>query len=387
VAKAKGKRSPTLKDVALRAGVSPKTVSNVVNNWPYVTDETRQKVLKEIDLSGYRPSVLARSLVTGETRTIGVVITDISNPFFGQAIRGCEDGLNEAGYSIMLCDTDENPAKEKQYLNTLAGKSVDGLILWGCRTGRNEVLAATGNIPIVAIDTNFDDKSENITIIEADNESGARNAVGHLLRSGRRRIGYLAGPEQRKTAERRISGYVHALAEAGVAFDPGLVTPGLPSIRGGYEAALRLLDNQSIDALFCYNDLMAIGAIVACNHKDLSIPGDIALVGFDDISISALMNPSLTTVRIAQYDLGKLSSSSLLDRLQGRVAEPLKIVFPTELQIRNSCGTKVLTRKEIGSILENMVQSIAVDLPGSYPVTTRESAPAPKAKGREERNE
>ncbi|MEI6385684.1 MAG: substrate-binding domain-containing protein, partial [Spirochaetota bacterium] len=247
------------------------------------------------------------------------------------------------------------------------GKSVDGLILWGCRTGRNEVLAAAGSIPIVAIDSNFDDKSRNITIIEADNERGAQNAVGHLLRAGRRRIGYLAGPEQRKTAERRMSGYRQALAEADIAFDTCLVTPGLPSIRGGYKAALRLLDCQSIDALFCYNDLMAIGAIVACSHKDLSIPGDIALVGFDDISMSALMSPSLTTVRIAQYDLGKLSSAQLLDRLQGRVSEPKKIIFPTELQIRNSCGTRVLTRKEIDNILENMVQSIAVDLPGKYP--------------------
>jgi DNA-binding LacI/PurR family transcriptional regulator len=154
-----------------------------------------------------------------------------------------------------------------------------------------------------------------------------------------------------------------ALADAGLPFDPCLVVPGLPSIRGGYEAALRLLDNQIIDALFCYNDLMAIGTIVACNHKDLSIPGDIALVGFDDISISALISPSLTTVRIAQYELGKLASSLLIERLQGKILESQSITFPTELQIRNSCGTKILTRKEIGAILENMVQSIAVDLP------------------------
>jgi LacI family transcriptional regulator len=367
MARTKGKRPPTLKDVAGRAGVSPKTVSNVVNNWPYVTEQTREKVLKEIKATGYRPSVLARSLVTGETRTIGVVITDISNPFFGQAIRGCEDGLNDAGYSIVLCDTDENLAKEQQYLNTLGGKGIDGLILWGGRSTKDEVLAAAGNIPIVAIDTDCDDKSENITVIEIANEKGAQNAVGHLLRAGRRRIGYLAGPGQRQTAEKRLSGYRQALADARIAFDPCLVVSGLPSIRGGYEATLRLLDSQAIDALFCYNDLMAIGAIVACNHKDLSIPGDVGLVGFDDISMSALISPSLTTVRIAQYDLGKLAASLLLDRLQGRETEPRKITFPTELQIRNSCGTKVLTRQEIGSILESMVQSIAVDLPGGYP--------------------
>ena len=367
MAKAKGNRSPTLKDVADRAGVSPKTVSNVVNNWPYVTEETRNKVLREIKATGYRPSVLARSLVTGETRTVGVVITDISNPFFGQAIRGCEDGLNDAGYSVMLCDTDEDLAKEQRYLNTLGGKGVDGLILWGGRSTRDEVLAAAGKVPIVAIDSDCGGEAENITVVEIDNEDGAKGAVGHLLKSGRRRIGYLAGPGQRQTAEKRLSGYRVALAEAGFDFDPCLVASGLPSIRGGYEAALRLLDKQRVDALFCYNDLMAIGAIVACSHKDLAIPADVALVGFDDISMSALISPPLMTVRIAQYDLGKLAASLLLDRLRGEVAKPMRIVFPTELQIRNSCGTRVLTRQEIGSILESMVQSIAVDLPGEYP--------------------
>lgn len=367
MAKSKGKTAPTLQDVADRAGVSAKTVSNVVHSWPYVAERTRERVLEEIKATGYRPSALARSLVTGETLTIGVVITDISNPFFGQAIRGCEDGLNDAGYSIVLCDTDENLAKERQYLDTLTGKGIDGLILWGGRSTRAEVLEAAGGIPIVAIDANFEADAPNITVIEIENEEGAQKAVSHLLRAGRRRIGFIAGPGQRQTEEKRLAGYRSALAEAGIAFDPCLVSPGLPSIRGGFEATLKLLDTQSVDALFCYNDLMAIGAIVACNHKDLSIPADIGLVGFDDISISALISPSLTTVRIAQYDLGKLAASLLLERLKGQASEARKVVFPTELQIRNSCGTKVLSRQEIRSILENMVQSMAVDLPVGLP--------------------
>ena len=367
MAKPKSKRAPTLKDVADRAGVSPKTVSNVVNNWPYVTEKTREKVLREIKAAGYRPSALARSLVTGETRTIGVLITDISNPFFGQAIRGCEDVLHDANYSIVLCDTDENLAKERRYIDTLAAKGIDGLILWGARSSSDEVFAAAGTIPIVAIDTDMGEGSDTTTVIDVDNERGAQMAVAHLLRAGRRSIGYLAGPGQRQTAEKRLSGYRRALTEAGLVFDPCSVAPGLPSIRGGYEAAGRLLGSRKIDALFCYNDLMAIGAIVAIGHLGLAIPEDIALVGFDDISISALLNPPLTTVRIAQYDLGRLAASQLLERLQGSVDEPRKILFPTELQIRNSCGTKVLTRQEIGAILETMVQSKAVDLPDGYP--------------------
>ena len=369
-------RPPTLADVASYAKVSAKTVSNVVNNRPYITEETRNKVRHAIAALGYRPSALARSLVTGRTQTIGIVIPDVSNPFFGQAILGCEKVLIESGYHTVLCDTGENVGEERRYLDTLAAKGVDGLMIWGGQIPLKEVLRITaGRISILTVDSASENLEGNVTAVYVENENGAVQAVRHLISSGRRRIGHLAGPSYRLTAQKRLNGYSKALAAAGMELDPCLIIEGPPSIRGGYRSALRLLENQKLDALFCYNDLMAIGSIVACKHLGISIPEDLALVGFDDITVSALITPSLTTVRIAQYDLGRRAGTLLLERLDGREAEPRSVDFPVELQVRNSCGTKTLTQKEMRDILENLVSSVAVDLPEHYPGSCGKEGP------------
>ena len=356
----------TLADVARHAGVSAKTVSNVVNDWPYVSDEMRQKVKAAIDELGYRPSALARSLVTGRSNTIGVVLPDISNPFFGQAVRGCEDALNEAGYSVFLCNTDESIAKERYYLDTLAGRGVDGLILWGSAGSASLAEVIDNGMPLVTVDSSAEGCCGNATHVTVDNTRGAALATRHLIDRGRHRIGHLAGPALRQTAIRRQAGYREALAEAGLPFDPCLVIDGAPSIRGGYRVATQLLKAQRPDALFCYNDLMAVGAGVACRQLGLSIPRDVALVGFDDIVIAALVTPALTTVRIAQYELGKLTSQFLLERLQNKNLPPKTVVFPVELQVRNSSGGRRLSRKQMNDLLENLVSSLAVDLPDDY---------------------
>ncbi len=367
------KSFPTLNDVAAYAGVSPKTVSNVVNNNVNVAERTRTKVQEAIAAVGYRPSALARSLVTGQTKTIGVMIPDVSNPFFGQSILGCEKILNAGGYSVVLCDTEENFDKERRYLATLMEKGADGLILWGGQMEGRELAGLTaGRVPVIAIDTAIEESAENITTVKVENERGAHAAVRHLLQAGRKRIGHISGPLQRATARRRSIGYRSALGEGGVAFDPCLVVETAPSIRAGYRAALQLLDNKHLDAVFCYNDLIAIGAVVACNHLGISIPGDIALVGFDDITIAALITPSLTTVRIAQYDLGKLAATLLLERLEKRDLAGSSIDFPVSLQIRNSCGTKSLSQNDMRTILDTIASSEAVDLPVDFPEQCKE---------------
>jgi LacI family transcriptional regulator len=358
------KKRITLRDIAAIANVSTKTVSNVVNNWPYVTEETRRKVQEAIHTLGYYPNRLARSLVTGQTGTIGIVLPDISNPFFGQAIRGCEDVLNGSGYSIFLCNTDENVTKECYYLDTLISLEVDGLILWGSRTSCDSLARfANKRLPVVAVDCAAAAKYGPMTSIDVDNVGGALIAMQHLLRQGRRVVAHLAGPAQRLTAQRRFFGYRRALEDAGIPYDPHLVIEGLPSIRGGYRAAMQLLSLQRPDALFCYNDLMAVGAMIACRQLGLSIPRDLALVGFDDIIVSLLVVPALTTVRIEQYELGKLAARLLLERLQDGDMAPKSMLFPVELQVRNSCGARRLSNKQIGRQLEHLVTSIAVDLP------------------------
>jgi LacI family transcriptional regulator len=355
------RKSITLRDVAKYAGVSPKTVSNVINNWPYITDATRQKVQDAIDTLGYRPSGLATSLRTGWTNTIGVMIPDITNPFFGQAVRGCEDVLYAAGYSIFLCNTGEDPEKERTYLDMLVSRGVDGLLMFGARSNDAVLTAIVHDaIPIVAEDSPA--KHNNTTGIDIDNVSGARMATEHLAARGHKRIGHLAGIVGRQAAETRIEGYRQGLENAGLSYERDLVYRCMHSIRGGYQSALRIIQEQKPTALFCYNDLMAIGAMVACRQLDLDVPKDMAIVGFDDIAIASLVEPALTTVRVRQYEMGRLASQLLLERLSGKKIPPAHILFPVELVVRSSCGARRLSRKQLNEMLEHLFKTELADL-------------------------
>jgi LacI family transcriptional regulator len=354
----------TIKDVAAYAGVSPKTVSNAVNDWPYMREETRQKVKEAIRALGYRPSHLARGLVTGRTGTIGLVLPDISNPFFGSAVRGIEDVLYHAGYSIYLCNTDEDLHKEQSYLDKLFGQGVDALIVWGSRLNSSELFNHISNdLPLVMVDCVTQEGGFNHTSLTVDSLGGAEVATAHLIRQGHRQIAHLAGPSQRPTAGLRIQGYRQALQAAGIPFDFKLVVEGKPTIRGGYNAACQLLEHQKPAALFCYNDLMAIGAMAAAQQYELNIPHELALVGFDDIVLASLVEPALTTMRIAQYDLGKLVGELLLERLHNQEKPTKNVLYPTELVVRGSCGAKRFSRKQKQTLLQNLVDTVSVDLP------------------------
>lgn len=361
IRKRRPKKKVTLTDVAKHAGVSPKTVSNVLNDWPYISDETRQKVQASIEALGYRPSALATSLRTGRTKTIGVVIPDITNPFFGQAVRGCEDVLYAAGYSIFLCNTNEDPVKEQSYLDMLTRRGVDGLLMFGARSSA-EVLSQVvhDDIPIVAEDSPA--QHSNTTVIDIDNVRGAVIATRHLLELGHQRIGHLGGPAQRLAAVHRLEGYRQALDETSRGYEARLALRCQPTIRSGYRAALQLLASEKPTALFCYNDLMAIGAMVACQQLKLRIPADIALVGFDDIAIASLVTPALTTVRVRQYEIGRRASELLLERLAGGEPVQKRVLFPVELVVRSSCGARRLSRRQTMAMLEHLLDSDLVDL-------------------------
>jgi LacI family transcriptional regulator len=357
----KPKKSVTVRDVARHAGVSLRTVTNVINDWPYVTDETRAKVRRSIDLLGYRPSRLASSLRTGHTNTIGVMIPDITNPFFGQVVRGCEDVLYAADYSIFLCNTNEDPQKQASYLEMLVDRGVDGLLVFGARsTGETPAGIVHDDLPVVSEDSPV--QNRNTTTIDIDNAGGAQMAVAHLLALGRRRIAYLGGPTQRLAAEHRLQGYRQALAQAGVVYDEALVQRCAPSIRGGLQSALALLREKLPDALFCYNDLMAVGAMVACRQLGLSVPRDVAVVGFDDVAIASFVEPALTTVRVRQYDLGRLASELLLERLADREGLRDQVLYPVELVVRNSCGARRMGRKQQDEMLERLLRTELADL-------------------------
>jgi len=357
-------RPVTIKEVARIAGVSIKTVSNVVNDWPYVSEETRQKVLDVIREVGYRPNYSARSLVTGKTKTIGVIIPDISNPFFGMAIRGCEDLLFQKEYSLVLCNTNEDINRERFNLELLMSRGVDALIVWGARNECTKIEEYTGDqIPLVTVDLPGCPLSGNHTGVTVNSQEGAFEAVRHLIDLGCRRIGHLEGPDIRMTAQRRVNGYRQALESAGIPYDPNLLVSDAPSIRGGFRAAMEILTSRKPDAIFCYNDLMAVGALVAAREKKINVPQDLMVCGFDDITMASMTEPPLTTIRINQYKLGHLTGRLVLDRLEKKIEGPQAISFPVALQVRGSTNRNSFGNEERISILENLISSLTADDP------------------------
>ena len=356
------KRRVTMSDVAAHAGVSIKTVSNVINDWPYMTDETRQKVLQAIEAVGYRPNQMARSLVTGRTRAVGVVVPDIANPFFGVAVRGCEDVLFEAGYSIFLCNTNEDVSRERYYLDQLLSRGVDALILWGTRICCAELEAIVGTeTSLVTVELGEEPTGPNHICINVDNLRGARIATEHLIEMGYRRIAHLAGPAGRITRELRLQGYQQALESAGIFSSPQLIESEHPSIRGGFRATCRLMQAEKPEAIFCYNDLMALGAVLAARHLGLTIPDDLALVGFDDIEMASMIDPPLTTMRIAHYRLGKLTGEVVLERLHSGEPARKLILSPVELQVRGSSGKLLFTEQQRKTMLDSLISSLVED--------------------------
>jgi LacI family transcriptional regulator len=345
-----------MKDVAAVAGVSIKTVSNVVNDWPYVSAETRRKVQEAIEQVGYRPNRAARSLVTGKTDTIGVIIPDISNPFFGAAMRGCEDVLYEGGYNLFLCNTNEQVERERHNLDLLVGRDVDGLILWGTRLCCEELRGLISpELPLVTVELEEQPLRTRHVCINIENSKGALSATKHLIEQGYQRIGHIAGPRDRMTARQRVQGYQKALQSAGIEPLPELTREAFPSISGGYSAALELLRDEQPEAVFCYNDLMALGVYVAARELDKGIPKDLAVVGFDGIVMSPIIDPPLSTVRIEQYELGQMAGEVVLDILQGNQDDPVVIPFPVKLDVRRSSGATFLRAEDERSMWRSII--------------------------------
>jgi LacI family transcriptional regulator len=348
-------RSTTLEDIARHAGVSTKTVSNVVRDWPYVGDETRRKVQEAIEALGYRPNRAARSLVTGKTETVGIIVPDVGNPFFGTAIRGCEEALFAGGYHVFLCNSNEEADRERYYMESLLSRCVDAVILWGAHIASSDLERMIGTeTPLVTIEMGDEPVTPNHSNFNVDNLAGARLATEHLLQQGHRRIAHLAAGADRVTSALRAAGYRQAMEAAGL---PVIVVRDQPTIGGGSRAAHQILTATPPEAIFCYNDLMAIGAMLTARQLGFSLPGDLALVGFDDITISAMIEPPLTTMHIAQYDLGHLAGQEVLRRLSGQVSSSRLITVPVELVVRGSSGTALFGEQERKAMFDSLAES------------------------------
>lgn len=328
-----------MSDVARQAGVSLMTVSRVINQKEDVSPETRQRVLQVISELGYRPSAIARSLATQETRTIGLVVPDVTNPFFADITRGVERLAYAQGYHVFLCNAEENPDRELAVIQSLEEKRVDGLILCSSRLEENLLVEVLSRLPAVVLinrRVNSIERDPFESVILDDETSGC-HATQHLLHRGHTCVGFLAGPANSYSGIRRLKGYLAALEAVRQTPEPGWIRHCQPTVAGGYQAALAFLDeNPQLTAVFCYNDLVAVGVLQACQELKRRVPEDLAVVGHDDIPLAALVTPALTTCRVPRDELGEKAVETLLDRLHDCPGGCQQATLQTELIIRQS---------------------------------------------------
>ncbi|MDH3674143.1 MAG: LacI family transcriptional regulator [Anaerolineae bacterium] len=312
---ANAKKRATIKDVAALAGVSYQTVSRVINKKGEISPDTQQRVLEAAASLDFRPSRVARGLVTQRTHTVGLIISDITNPFFPEVARGVQDLARSMDYNVFLCNTDDDPAEDLQALHSLATQAVDGIILFGYYLSEDELNRFADNYrPIVLINRLVEHPSVNRVVV--DNYAGAKLAVDHLIEQGHTAIGMLVGVESATSPIRRVSGFRDALATHGLHANDDWIVSGPATLTSGYDHARELLtQHPEITAVFAYNDLMALGALRACRDVGLSVPGDCAVVGFDNIQLAGMVTPSLTSIHIDKYALGQEAMARLLEMI------------------------------------------------------------------------
>jgi LacI family transcriptional regulator len=311
------------------------TISRVLNDKGEISSATRQRVLEAVHDLNYRPSRVARSLATHQTFTIGLIVPDITNPFFAAIVRGAEDIAWEYNYNILLCNSVEKQERENAALQLLEETQVDGLILCSPRLCDAQLLPLLKAYSSVVV-FNRQVPGELADVVRIDDVDGGRQAANHLLQIGRRVLGCLTGPAHSFSGRARVQGITLAAEVAAYPLNPDLQIPCLPTWEGGYTTAQTLLKTYpEIDSLICYNDLVAVGALQACLDSGKRVPEDIAIVGFDDILLARTTRPAVTTLRVSTYEVGAKLMRLLLDRVQGR-SEPDEVVIKPELIIRAS---------------------------------------------------
>jgi LacI family transcriptional regulator len=330
-------RRVTMADVAREAGVSLMTVSRVINDKDGVSAATRRRVWAIVERLDYRPSGIARGLATQRTGTLGLVVPDVANPFFADVARGVEHVAHAEGYNVFLCNTEEDPRRELAVLQSLEEKRVDGVVLCSSRLGEEELRASLARHPATVLVNRRLEGERVVGAVLLDDAAGGRLVVGHLLEGGHRAVGLLAGPPASHSGRQRAQGYRAALAAAGLLPRPAWQVSCGANVDAGQRAARDLLaGHPELTALFCYNDLVAVGALQACTDLGLRVPDDVAVTGFDDIRLAALVTPPLTTCRVPRYDLGARATRLLLDRVAGRRESAEEVVLELALVTRAS---------------------------------------------------
>ncbi len=332
----------TISDVAKRAGVAPVTVSRVINHADNVSPATRERVERAIEELGYVPSGVAQSLRSKRTRTLALVVPDVTNAFWTTVARGVEDAAQSQGYTVLLGNTDENLAKQLRYLDVVVGQRVDGVIIAPTDSrAENLTILQRRNIPTVVMDRYIEGWS--VDTVRGDSISGARALVQHLIGLGHRRIAMISGPSDTSTAADRVIGYAIALNEANLFLDPSLIKYGEFRASSGERLTYEVLEEEPrVTAIFAANNAIAMGVVDALARRGLHVPQDIALVCFDDLPNTSHFFPFFTVAVQPAHEIGVNAAQLLLSRLEAEVAlQPRQVVLPTRLIIRHSCGSKL----------------------------------------------
>jgi DNA-binding LacI/PurR family transcriptional regulator len=333
----------TIKDVARKAGVGQGTVSRVLNNSGYVSEEKRQRVVDAVKALNYVPSTLARAMVTKRSKIIGVILPDLTNPFFPMLVRGIEAEAQKNRYTVMLIETDWQPANEKQAIETLRHQSVDGMIL--VDAALVDFLTASllkEKVPVVLLNKGV--VRQDITQVLLNNYHGTTEAMTWIKNCGHSSIGMLAGPRNVSSADSRLRAYLDSMGWEHISIEEVDQHPELPVVRAdfqfetGKQAVARLIQQHpEITCIFAANDLSALGALTYLASQGIRVPLEIALVGFDDLLLASLVYPALTTVRQPVYEMGTAAAQLLLKQIEDPQCETRRVVFDPMLIVRQSC--------------------------------------------------
>jgi DNA-binding LacI/PurR family transcriptional regulator len=310
-------RAASIKDIARLARVSHSTVSRALRDSPQVSPKTAARIRKIAEQAGYRASAAARSLVMGRSNTIGVVVTTIADPFVAGVMNGIEDTAEKHGYSVFLANSNAEPEREVRVVRSFEERRVDGIIVTSSRVGALYVpLMERMHVPVVLLNNQHPSEFAHSVLI--NNVEASLDVTRHLIRLGHQRIAYLGDQFGHQSDTERFAGYRRALEEAGIEFLPELVSHGDGKPGGGQQAMVRLLSlTRRPTAVFCYNDMSALGAMWQIRACGLRIPDDLSVAGFDDLFISQFLNPPLTTVRQPMQQMGRMAMETLLHIFEG----------------------------------------------------------------------
>ncbi len=326
----------TIKDVAKKLGISYSSVSRALNGKPGVSGATRSQIQKAAEEMGYQPNFLARSLVNRTTKTIGVIVPDISNPFFCAIVTGITEAAAEKKYDVLLCVSNWDIAKEMEYITTLKNKQVDGLILKPS-SDKEKDLYNDIELPLLFLESWFSGSGG--SIVEVDNKKGGYLAAEHLIQCGYKHIGIICGRVGSFSSSQRLEGYSSALQEYGLKVKDSLISKGNPfTVSGGFKATEKLLkNNKNLDAIFAANDMMALGAMQLLNEKGILVPDQMGIIGFDDITYAALPQIMLSTINQPKEEMGKIAFTTLYEHIKNKDSNLSKrIVLQPRLAIRKT---------------------------------------------------